>query len=338
MKHILGLAILGLALVIGGGAAMPASAQPNTVTASDIQRLQDRVYDAGSEIAGVRSRNADQAARLQSDLDDLREEVIYLKVKLRKDGTVSRSEYTDLRDRIDQLSSRARQESSFGNAPGGTTSGTYGAGGSSSTPGAYGSGSTSGSQGSQGSGTTSQGTYGSTQSRNTAGARGSANEVPVGTEIDVKLQTTLNSGAVQPEQRFEATTAVDLKSDNGQVMIPAGSVVRGVVSDVKSAGRVERKASMTLAFDQITIRGRNYPMRGTVTPFEGAGVKGDAQKIGTGAGVGAIIGGILGGFKGALAGILIGGGGVVAATEGQEVNLPAGTVLRVRFDTPLTLR
>mgnify|MGYP003351029564 CR=1 FL=1 len=41
------------------------------------------------------------------------------------------------------------------------------------------------------------------------------------------------------------------------------------------------------------------------------------------------------GFKGALAGILIGGGGTIAATEGKQVELPAGSVLRIRFDEPL---
>jgi hypothetical protein len=162
--------------------------------------------------------------------------------------------------------------------------------------------------------------------------------VPVGTELDVRLQTTLNSGTSQVEQRFEATTVEPLRTDRGNVLIPSGSLVRGVVSDVKSAGRIERKGSITLSFDQITVHGRDYPMRATVAPFEGKGVKGDAAKIGTGAGVGAIIGGILGGFKGALAGILIGGGGVIAATEGQEVDLPAGTVLRIRLDTPIDIK
>jgi hypothetical protein len=41
--------------------------------------------------------------------------------------------------------------------------------------------------------------------------------------------------------------------------------------------------------------------------------------------------------KGALAGILSGGGGTIAATEGTDVELPAGTVLRVRMDAPLNL-
>ena len=75
-------------------------------------------------------------------------------------------------------------------------------------------------------------------------------------------------------------------------------------------------------------------MRGTVTQaLESEGIKGEAAKIGAGAGVGAIIGGILGGVKGALLGILIGGGGTIAATEGKDVDLPPGTMLRVRMDT-----
>jgi hypothetical protein len=95
---------------------------------------------------------------------------------------------------------------------------------------------------------------------------------------------------------------------------------------------------MTLSFDQITVNGRAYPIRGTVTQaIEGEGIKGEAGRTAAGAGVGAIIGGILGGFKGALAGVLIGGGGTIAATEGKEVELPHGAVLRIRLDSPVQI-
>ena len=56
------------------------------VTTGDIQRLQDDVYDAGSDLSRLRGRDAALADRLQDDLDELRDEVIYLKVKLRKEG------------------------------------------------------------------------------------------------------------------------------------------------------------------------------------------------------------------------------------------------------------
>jgi hypothetical protein len=115
-------------------------------------------------------------------------------------------------------------------------------------------------------------------------------------------------------------------------------VMRGIVKSVQNAGRIERRGSLTLAFDQVTINGRAYPIRATVTQaLESGGYREDAGKIGTGAAVGAIIGGILGGFKGAMAGILIGGGGTVVATEGKDVRLDVGTVLRVRFDEAVFL-
>ena len=87
-----------------------ASAQ-QSVSTSDIQRLQDQVHQAGSDVTRLRSTDSTQASHLDTELDDLRDEVVYLKVKLRKDGTVSRSEYVDLRDRIQTLRSRARGES-----------------------------------------------------------------------------------------------------------------------------------------------------------------------------------------------------------------------------------
>jgi hypothetical protein len=96
---------------------------------------------------------------------------------------------------------------------------------------------------------------------------------------------------------------------------------------------------MTVAFDQISVNGRTYPIHGTVTQaLESEGIRGEAGKIGAGAGVGAILGGILGGAKGALLGILIGGGGTIAATEGKDVDLPAGSILRVRMEQPLQIR
>jgi hypothetical protein len=162
--------------------------------------------------------------------------------------------------------------------------------------------------------------------------------VPVGQELDVRLQQSLSSNTAKVEDRFEATTAVDLKQGS-DVLIPAGAVVRGVVTSVQPAGRIERKGSLTLSFDRVTVNGRELPVRATATQvFESQGIQGETDKIAAGAGVGAIVGGIIGGLKGALAGILIGAGGTVAATEGKDVELPAGTIVRIRFDSPVAVR
>src|SRR5439155_25806059 len=147
------------------------------------------------------------------------------------------------------------------------------------------------------------------------------------------------SGTSQVEDRFDATTLGDLGDDRGGLSVPAGSAMRGIVSSVTKATRTERTGKMTVAFDRVTINGRSYPMRGTVTQaIESEGIKGEKERIGVGAGAGAILGAILGGVRRAVAGILIGGGGTIAATEGKDVELPAGTVLRVRLESGLNLR
>jgi len=161
--------------------------------------------------------------------------------------------------------------------------------------------------------------------------------IPVGQELDVRLQSSLSSETSTVEQRFEATTLVDLMQD-GRVLAPAGSIVRGVVSGVKRPGRIERAGSLTLSFDQIVVRGREIPMRAMATQvFESGGIREETGTIGAGAGVGGVVGGILGGVKGAILGAVIGAGGAIAATEGKDVHLPAGSIIRIRFDTAVNV-
>jgi hypothetical protein len=294
-------AALVVAVVLTGLGVADARAQ--AVTNSDIVRLQDTLFSIGTDIARLRSRDPQLAADLQDQLDGARDEVTYLKVKLRKEGRVSRAEYNDVRDRLEEIRSRAlgrpvappprgEQPSRAPVAPPPPPS---------------------------------------------ASSRTPPNEVPAGQELDVRLQSALSSKTAQVEDRVSATTMVDLSKDN-RVLIPAGSLVRGVVTSVDPATRTDRKGSLTVSFDRITVRNTSYPIHATVIEaLESEGVRGEAGKIGAAAGVGAIIGGILGGLKGALAGILIGGGGVIAATPGEDVDLPPGTVLRIRLDSPLTV-
>jgi len=300
--------VLTLALITSLSGA--ASAQTNVISSAEIQRLQDNVYEASRDVTQLRSRDAVLTAELQGQLDDARDEVVYLKVKLRKNERVDRNEYLDLRDRIDAIRDRARRDVAFRGSPT-NSAGTSGRDDRPASP---------------------------ASPASTSGRTQSSNDIPVGTEFDVRLSNPLSSDTAQVEDRFEATTMVDLRQGN-RVVVPAGSVMRGVVSSVKKAGRIERTGSLTVAFDRLTIGARSYPIRATVTDaLESEGIKGEGVKIGTGAGVGAVIGAILGGAKGALAGVLIGAGGTIAATEGKDVELAPGTMLRVRMDSALNVR
>jgi hypothetical protein len=292
--------VLALALIASLSGAV--SAQTTATSSAEIQRLQDNVYEASRDVTQLRTRDSALASQLQGELDDARDEAVYFKVKLRKNERIDRNEYLELRDRIDAIRNRAR--------------GDIAASPTRSSPAAR----------------------DDRPASTTGRADSTTYDIPVGTEFDVRLSNALSSATAQVEDRFEATTMVDLRQGN-RVVVPAGSVMRGVISSVKKAGRIERTGSLTVAFDRLTVGTRSFPIRATVTDaIESQGIKGEAGKIGAGAGVGAVIGAILGGAKGALAGILIGGGGTIAATEGKDVELPPGTVLRVRLDSGLNVR
>ena len=158
--------------------------------------------------------------------------------------------------------------------------------------------------------------------------------VAVGTQFEVRMQEPLDSKTAKVEDRFEATTLADVVVQ-GQAAIPAGSVVRGFVSSVRPAGKVNRQGSLTLSFDEVRIGERSSRLRASVVQALDPKMTEDVSKIGIGGAAGGIVGGLIGGVKGALLGVLIGAGGTIAATEGADVKLPLGTVLRIRVDQPL---
>lgn len=276
---------LGCAIALAAcGAVVTAQA---AVTAADIDRLDAAASEIDRQVKGIERTDATLASEAGKSLKDLRDEVAYLRVKLRRDGAVSRTEYTDVRDRLETLRKRV-----------------------------------------------DGGARVSAQPVLTPDTADKAYTLAVGTEVDVRLQTPLSSRTAKVEQRFEATTVLDF-TQGPSVVIPAGSLVRGFVSSVRPAGKINRTGSLTLSFDELVIGQRVSRIRAAVVKALDPKVSDDVSRIGAGAVVGAVIGGILGGGKGALLGVLIGGGGTIASTEGSDVDLPVGTVLRIRLDQPL---
>jgi len=269
-------------------------------TGTDMASLERKVQDAQSALARV------EPTGNYRELKDLEDDLAYLRVKARRGETVTARERRDLSDRLDRYIARVGGLSTTNNNTG----------------------------------------YDSRANRdrdyrqgNTTGTTNtSSRAVPAGSELDVRLATALTSDTAKVEDAVEATTVVDLYRGD-DLIVPAGSRLTGYVSSVDRASRTDRKGALTIEFTRLSVNGRHYDVRAHVTKaLESGGLKSELPGIAAGSGVGAIIGGILGGVKGAIAGILIGGGGVMVATEGKDVHLPEGTVLRVRFEdaVPIT--
>jgi hypothetical protein len=156
--------------------------------------------------------------------------------------------------------------------------------------------------------------------------------IPDGTEIPVRLQDSLSSRTARPEDRVEGTVAQSVRVD-GMVAIPAGATVSGVVRDAEPARRPAHGGRLEINFDRIIVDGRRMDIRSRIVDLSESGV--DKSKVGLGAVLGGVVGAVVGGGKGALLGAVVGGGGAVVATKGDEVELPAGTVVTLRLEQPV---
>ena len=164
-------------------------------------------------------------------------------------------------------------------------------------------------------------------------ARSGVLDVPDGTQIKVRLEESLSSKTARVEDRIVATVAESVTRD-GRTAIPAGTAVLGTVERAEKAQRPSKGGRLEMSFDSLEVDGRPLGMDARVVKVE----KGlDKGKAGLGALIGGVLGAAIDGTKGAVIGAIVGGGGTVVASSGDEVELPAGTVLTVELQRPITL-
>jgi len=165
--------------------------------------------------------------------------------------------------------------------------------------------------------------------------------IPSGTTLRLDLSTAVASDSSAVEQPVTATLRSPV-SINGQVVLPAGSELTGVVTQADGSGRVKGRARIAMRFSRMRANGDSYDIKTSGYAQEAAATKKkDATKIAIGAGAGAALGAILGGGSGAAKGAAVGGAagtGAVLATKGDEVRLGPGANISTRLTAPLTVR
>lgn len=168
-----------------------------------------------------------------------------------------------------------------------------------------------------------------------------------GTTVDIAAADTISSRTAKAGDPFTARVVEDVRNPAGHVVLPAGSVVNGKITDVKPAPNPSSPGTLTLSVSSITVRGASYALDATVDSLEtvhkGRGVtSGDAAKVGAGAVAGAILGRVLGGNKkGTIIGGIVGGaaGAAVAhETKDSDIVLPAGAHIIIHLTKELAVR
>jgi hypothetical protein len=165
--------------------------------------------------------------------------------------------------------------------------------------------------------------------------------IPAGTTLRLDLGTALASDTSKLEDGVTATLRQAV-SVGGDVVLPVGTELRGVVTNVERPGRVKGRAQISYRFHTLSTANETYKVKTAAVGHQGEATKSeDATKIGVGAGAGAVIGGILGGGDGAAKGAAIGGAagtGAVLATRGKDLKLAPGTNIATTLTAPLTVR
>jgi hypothetical protein len=165
--------------------------------------------------------------------------------------------------------------------------------------------------------------------------------VPAGRVLTVRLASEVGSKVSQPGQSFGGSLAKAVDVD-GEVAIPAGSRVEGLVVDAKPLGRFKGGAVLQLRLESIHVNGEQLPVH---TAMVTQTLKGKGKRtgvlVGGGAGLGALIGGLAGGGKGAAIGAVSGAGAGTAGTAftgNKEIVLPAESAVSFTLRDPIRVK
>ena len=180
------------------------------------------------------------------------------------------------------------------------------------------------------------------------------NELPIATLLHARLSQTISTRETAAGTRFTALLTADVMK-HGRVMIPAGSMISGRITQVHSGRRVTGPAAIRLQPDIVKMpNGMAYELEADVIDLEhhqGAHVNQEGAIIGDGdtkqtaatfgatTGSGALIGAAVGGGIGAVvgAGIGAGVGTVIWLQRDHQETLASGTGIVFSLNHPLEI-
>jgi Glycine zipper 2TM domain len=164
--------------------------------------------------------------------------------------------------------------------------------------------------------------------------------VPAGTSLSVQLPAQISTKTAQVGQRISGNLTNDLVVD-GKVVAKAGSLVQGSITEVISGSKtIGGKPTLGLSFDNLTFEGGDRPINARITQVaEKSDKGGDTAKIAGGAVAGGVIGHQIDSDQGKIIGAILGAAAGTAAAKktGKEVILPAGTVVGMTLESPVTV-
>lgn len=169
--------------------------------------------------------------------------------------------------------------------------------------------------------------------------------LPVGTQVLVRTEETIDSAKAVEGQIFAAEIARNVADADGGVVIPKGANAQIVIKSARKGGKIQGQSDLLLDLKTVSIDGRLYRIDTSDIREKGrSGVgmnKRTAEFSGGGAGIGAIIGAIAGHGKGAAIGAGAGAGAGALTqilTRGESIRIPVESVLTFQLDREFRVR
>lgn len=155
-------------------------------------------------------------------------------------------------------------------------------------------------------------------------------KVPMGTQLDVRLASTVSSKTASVGDVWTGTLIKPVV-ERGREVLPAGSTIEGTVVSAEPAQRGNR-ARIELGVRAVRLEDRKISLRADADPvIAGSPRARNLGAIAGGAAVGALLGRAIGGDgDDAAKGAILGGAvatGAVAASKGYQVELRNGTTI-----------
>jgi hypothetical protein len=167
--------------------------------------------------------------------------------------------------------------------------------------------------------------------------------VPAGAALTFSVVEEITTKTTKAGDPFTATLIGDVMGEDGAILLPAGTILHGRVTESLESPRNEEPAVIQLAVESLET---SSGMESIVAAVEEVQMQTDAKdtnqltagKVAVGAAAGALIGRITGRTKTGAAVGAAAGAAVAVATRDGHATIPAGAQMVVRLTERLAIR
>lgn len=164
------------------------------------------------------------------------------------------------------------------------------------------------------------------------GTEPTGKQVAAGTAIKVKLNSPLSTAQHSAGHQFTATLAGAI-TNGSTVVVPEGSEVYGTITEANASRRLAGKASFIFTLTQVKTEGKLYDIKtSSINAYTDPTLQKSLGQVARGA----AIGGLADGSSGARTGAKV-GAGMAVLSRGNQVSIPAGTLVDFDIIAPVTI-